>query len=682
MTAAPTPGDATRRRAHETGGPAPERDGRRLVVAAVRPHVHNGRFAVKRTIGERFTVEADVFTDGHDRLSVVLCHRSAGAPRWDEVDMVSRHNDVWVASFIPDRVGEYEYRVEAWIDHFASWRDGLVKKSDAGQDVSSELQEGAALVGAAAVRADASDGEWLSVRAERLRADRPEEDRLREALEPSLLAVMRRHADRGLAVSSDAWLPLRVERERARFGAWYEMFPRSAAPRDGRGSTLREAEVRLAEIAAMGFDVLYLPPIHPIGSSHRKGPNNSVHAGPGDPGSPWAIGAESGGHKSVAPELGTMEDFDHFIASATRHGLEIALDIAFQCSPDHPYVREHPEWFRKRPDGTIQYAENPPKKYQDIYPFDFECADWQGLWEELKSIVVFWAERGVRIFRIDNPHTKPFRFWEWLIGDVQRQFPDAIFLAEAFTRPKVMQWLAKSGFTQSYTYFTWRTTKSEIETYFTELTGTDVREYLRPNLFANTPDILHESLQFGGRPAFQARAVLAATLGANYGIYGPAFELCEGAAVPGTEEYRDSEKYQVRIWERDSRGHIRDFITRVNEIRRSHPALQHDHTLRFHRADNEQMLFYSKLSPDGADLVLVVVNLDPHHVQEGWIHVPLDEFGIAAGQSYQAHDLIGDARYFWEGERSFIRLDPQICPAHIFVIRRRLHTERDFDYFQ
>jgi len=657
-------------------------DDRRVVVASVRPHVHNGRFAVKRTVGTRFTVDADVFTDGHDSLTVVLRHRLAGAPRWEEVDMASRYNDLWAAAFIPEQVGTYEYTVEAWIDHFASWREGLAKKTEAGQAVPSELLEGAALIEAAAARADASDREWLTVRAERLRAAAPEEERVREAMEPSLLAVMRRHADRSRAVSYDHPLPLRVERERAGFGAWYEMFPRSAAPRDGRGSTLREAEVRLPEIAAMGFDVLYLPPIHPIGATHRKGRNNSVTAGPDDVGSPWAIGGAAGGHKAIEPALGTFEDFDHFVAAAKREGLEIALDIAFQCSPDHPYVREHPEWFRKRPDGTIQYAENPPKKYQDIYPFDFECADWRGLWEELKSVVVFWAERGVRIFRIDNPHTKPFRFWEWLIEGVQRQFPDAIFLSEAFTRPKVMQYLAKSGFTQSYTYFTWRNTKSDLEAYFTELTATDIREYLRPNLFTNTPDILHEFLQFGGRPAFQLRLVLAATLGANYGIYGPAFELCEGRAIPGTEEYVDSEKYQVRVWDRESHVSIRDFVARVNEIRRAHPALHQDHSLRFHRTDNEQILFYSKTSPDGADLVLVVVNLDPHHTQEGWIHVPIEEFGIAAGQTYQAHDLISDARYFWEGDRSFVRIDPQICPAHVFVIRRRLHTERDFDYFQ
>jgi starch synthase (maltosyl-transferring) len=668
------------RSAEDRVGRGPALDERRVVVAAVRPHVHDGRFPVKRTAGERFTVEADVFTDGHDQLSVVLCSRRSGTAAWDETAMEFRTNDLWASSFVPEELGEYEYTVEAWIDHFASWRDGLSKKVEAGRSVPSELQEGAALVEAAAGRADASDREWLATRAERLRAKRPEEERVREALDPALLAVMRRHADRSRAVAYDRTLRLRVDRERARFGAWYEMFPRSAAPREGRGSTLREAEVRLPEIAALGFDVVYLPPVHPIGTTHRKGPNNSVQASPGDPGSPWAIGGVAGGHKSVEPSLGTLEDFEHFVAEAARHGLEIALDIAFQCSPDHPYVREHPEWFRKRPDGTIQYAENPPKKYQDIYPFDFECAAWHSLWEELKSVVVFWAERGVRAFRVDNPHTKPFRFWEWLIDGVQRDFPDAIFLSEAFTRPKVMQWLAKSGFTQSYTYFTWRNTKADLEAYFTELTATGVREDLRPNLFTNTPDILHEYLQFGGRAAFQTRLVLAATLGASYGIYGPAFELCEGEAVPGTEEYRDSEKYQVRVWDRDRPGHIRDFVARMNQIRRAHPALHQDHTLRFHHADNEQILFYSKVSPDGSDLVFVVVNLDAHHAQEGWIHVPIHEFGI--GQSYQAHDLISDARFLWEGERSFVRLDPHVCPAHVFVIRRRLRTEKDFDYFQ
>jgi starch synthase (maltosyl-transferring) len=459
------------------------------------------------------------------------------------------------------------------------------------------------------------------------------------------------------------------------------MFPRSAGKDAGRGATFKEAEGRLAEIAAMGFDVLYLPPIHPIGKTHRKGANNVLHAAANDPGSPWAIGGIEGGHKAVEPGLGTLADFGRFLAAAGKLGLEIALDLAFQCSPDHPYVREHPEWFRHRPDGTIKYAENPPKKYQDIYPFDLETEAWLSLWRELKDVVLFWVKRGVRIFRVDNPHTKPFPFWEWLIEEVRGAHPDVIFLSEAFTRPKVMRYLAKSGFSQSYTYFTWRNSKAELTDYFTELTGTEVREYMRPNLFTNTPDILHEYLQFGGRTAFQIRLVLAATLGASYGIYGPAFELCEGRAIPGTEEYQDSEKYQLRAWDRDRPGNIKDFIARVNRIRRENPCLQSDWSLRFHPVDNDRLLFYSKKTPDLTNVLLMVVNLDPHHAQQGWLRVPLRELGLGETDNYQVHDLLGDSRFLWQGEANFVRLEPSESPAHIFRLRRKVKTERDFDYF-
>jgi starch synthase (maltosyl-transferring) len=463
-------------------------------------------------------------------------------------------------------------------------------------------------------------------------------------------------------------LRVRVDRERARFGAWYEMFPRSAGDDPMRSATLREAAARLPDVAAMGFDVVYLPPIHPIGVTHRKGPNNALVAAPGDPGSPWAIGAAVGGHTAVEPALGTLADFDAFVRVARAHRLEVALDLAFQCSPDHPWVREHPEWFPRRPDGTIRCAENPPHTFEDIYFFDFESAAWRALWDALRDVVLFWVKRGVRILRVDNPHTKPFRFWEWLIADVQRVHPDVIFLAEAFTRPKIMRQLSKGGFTQSYTYFTWRHTKAELVEYFTELTQTDVREYLRPNLFANTPDVLHDYLQRGGRAAFQIRLVLAATLGASYGIYGPPFELCEADAIPGTEEYRDSEKYQVRMWDRDRPGNIRDLVTRVNHARHEHRALQFDHRLRFHEVDDERLLAYSKTTPDLASAVLVVVNLDPHRAAEGWLHLPLDELGLAADAPYEMRDLLGDARYVWRGSRNWVRLDPAVAPAHVFVV--------------
>jgi starch synthase (maltosyl-transferring) len=666
---------------------APERatspramDPRRVLIEHVRPSVDGGRYPVKRTAGEALEVRGNVFCDGHDTLAVVLRHRRAGGRSWEETPMRPLGNDVWTAAFDLEAHGEYEYMVEAWVDRFATWRHALEKKAGAGQIVASELLEGAALVRAAAGLAKAVDRRWLEAQAELLAGSDAQDANVTVALDEALAALMARLDARTGAVQSQT-LRVRAERERARYGAWYEIFPRSARG-DGVHATLREAAKRLPEIAAMGFDVVYLPPVHPIGRAHRKGPNNTLQANPGDPGSPWAIGAAEGGHKAVHPDLGTLDDFDGFVAAAKKAGLEIALDIAFQCSPDHPYVSEHPEWFRRRPDGSIKYAENPPKKYQDIYPFDFECEDWRALWAELASIVAFWLDHGVRVFRVDNPHTKPFRFWEWLIAEIQEKEPGAIFLSEAFTRPRVMHALAKAGFTQSYTYFTWRNTKQELTEYFTELTQTDVREAMRPNLFANTPDILHEYLQFGGRPAFMSRLVLAATLGATYGIYGPVFELCYGVAVPGTEEYMDSEKYQVRRWDRNEKGHIRDLIALVNQARREQPALQYDHSLRFHPVSNEQLIAYTKASPDLKNVVLTVVNLDPHHVQDGWVSLPLHEFGIAADEPFQVHDVIGDARYLWNGEHNYVRLEPHACPAHVFVVRRRLRTEKDFDYYQ
>jgi starch synthase (maltosyl-transferring) len=432
----------------------------------------------------------------------------------------------------------------------------------------------------------------------------------------------------------------------------------------------------------MGFDVLYLPPIHPIGRSHRKGKNNAPSAGPHDPGSPWGIGAAEGGHKAIHPQLGTPEDFRRLVANAREHGIDIALDLAFQCSPDHPYVQDHPQWFRWRPDGTVQYAENPPKKYQDIYPLEFQTEHWQELWEELKSVVLFWIEQGVRIFRVDNPHTKPFHFWEWLIREVKRLHPEIIFLAEAFTRPKVMYYLAKAGFTQSYTYFAWRNTKAELTQYFTELTQTEVREFFRPNLWPNTPDILTEYLQLGGRPAFMARLVLAATLGASYGIYGPAFELGEHQPrEPGSEEYLDSEKYEIKHWAIDRPDSLRDFIGRVNRIRRENPALHSHGGLRFHPVDNEQLICYSKQTEDASNIILVIVNLDPHHTQSGWVDLPADLQAERPAAPYQVHDLLSDGRYLWHGSRNFVELIPQVVPAHIFRIRHRVRTERDFEYY-
>jgi starch synthase (maltosyl-transferring) len=653
---------------------------RRVWVRNLQPSVDDGEFPIKRTAGEKVRVTAEIFADGHDRLAAVLRWRPASEEHWREVPMRAGANDVWSAEFTIASARRHLYTVLAWIDRFATWSDGLRKKHQAGQNVESELLEGAELVRRAAERATEPDRRRLLEDVQALQSDSPQAPRVARALEAGLRSRMDRHPDRFRPTEYDRVLEVDVARERARFGAWYEMFPRSAGDDPSRSATFREAETRLPEIARMGFDVLYLPPIHPIGRTHRKGPNNTLNAGPEDPGSPWAIGGEAGGHTAVHSELGSPEDFEHFVRAASEHGLEVALDLAFQCSPDHPWVTEHPAWFRHRPDGTVKYAENPPKKYQDIYPLDFDTEDWESLWYELKGVVVFWIERGVRIFRVDNPHTKPFRFWGWLISQIKSDYPDTIFLSEAFTRPQVMYALAKVGFDQSYTYFTWRNTKLELTEYMTELTRTEVQEFFRPNLFTNTPDILPEYLQYGGRAAFQVRLVLAATLGASYGVYS-GFESCEARAVPGTEEYQDSEKFQIRSWEVDRPGNIREFIARINRIRRDNEALASNDRLEFHPVDNDRLIFYSKATEDLSNIILVVANLDPHHPHDGWVEVPLEELGIAPGEPYQVHDLVGEGRYLWHGMRNYVRLDPSTCPAQIFRVRRKVRTERDFDYY-
>jgi starch synthase (maltosyl-transferring) len=660
----------------------PERqEGRtRVIIENVTPRVDDGAFPIKRILGDTVVVEADVFTDGHDAISCALLYKKEGDSKWTEAPMEALVNDRWRSSFKVQELGRYLYTVSAWIDRFKTWSHALAKRVEANQDVTIDLIIGAEMIAAAGKHASPQEAGWHELYAESVQAGGP--DGVARAASAELAGLMQRNAERLFASTCEQEFGVLVERERARFGAWYEMFPRSTSPVPGRHGTFKDLEARLPYVAAMNFDVLYLPPIHPIGRSFRKGRNNSTIAGSDDPGSPWAIGSAEGGHKAVHPELGTLADFRHLVDCATKYGLELALDIAFQCAPDHPYVTEHPEWFRKRPDGTIQYAENPPKKYQDIYPFDFETEQWRELWEELKSVVQFWVDQGVRIFRVDNPHTKSFPFWEWMIGEIKRNCPEAIFLAEAFTRPKVMQRLAKSGFTQSYNYFPWRNTKWELTQYLTELTQTEVKEFFGPNLWPNTPDILPEYLQFGGCPAHMARLVLAATLGPSYGIYGPAFELCEDRPLaPGREEYLDSEKYEIKTWDIDRPDSLRPLIARVNQIRRENPAFQANHNLRFHDVDNEQIIAYSKTSEDGSNEVLVVVNLDPHYKQSGFITLPLEELGLNPRQPYQAHDLLTDARYLWHGARNYVELNPQIVPAHIFVIRRKVRTEHDFDYY-
>ena len=659
--------------------PGPHAGGRkRVAIESVSPEVEGGRFAAKRTVGEKVAVEADVFADGYDALAAVMRYRHEASSDWTEVPMAALVNDRWRAEFVVTELGRYLVTIEAWVDRFETWSRQFAKRVEAGQDVTSELEVAARLVDETAARATGPDAEKLTTYAAQLRKGKTA---VTGALATDLAVLMKRHADRSQSVTYGREVEVFVEPERARYGTWYEMFPRSAG-KQGKHGTFRDVEEWLPYISGMGFDVLYFPPIHPIGRAHRKGANNSTQAKPDEPGSPWAIGSEEGGHKAVHPQLGTLDDFRRLMSVAGEHGLSIALDIAFQCSPDHPYTREHPDWFRHRPDGSIQYAENPPKKYEDIYPFDFECEAWPELWAELLSIVVFWIDQGVKIFRVDNPHTKPFPFWEWLIGEVKRAHPEVIFLSEAFTRPKLMYRLAKVGFSQSYTYFAWRNTSWELTQYFTELRSAPIREFLRANLWPNTPDILTEYLQTGGRPAFAARLVLAATLGASYGIYGPAFELCENRAKePGSEEYLDSEKYAIRSWQRDNPASLRDLIAVVNRVRLENPALQSDNGLMFHATENDQIIAYTKSTDDLADVVLTVINVDPHHRQIGMVNLPLDALGIDRDRSYQAHELLSGARYLWNGSRNYVELSPQTSQAQIFRFRRRIRSEHDFEYF-
>jgi starch synthase (maltosyl-transferring) len=655
----------------------------RVVIENITPRVDCGRFPAKRTLGESVAVEADVFTDGHDSVAATLFYRHESTPEWHSVPMSALVNDRWQGRFTVQALGHYFFTVAGWIDYLETWRRGLAKKYEAGQDVELDLQTGAALARTVSEHVRDTDArtlkEWANVVGD---PTRDREERVVLAQSETVHELARRHPDPEMVARHEPPLAIDVDRKRARYSTWYELFPRSASPRPGEHGTFADVEALLPEVSAMGFDVLYLPPVHPIGVTERKGPNNRASCAPGDPGSPWAIGGEDGGHKSIHSELGTLEDFRRLIAKAGELGIEIALDIAFQCTPDHPYVREHPEWFLKRPDGSIQYAENPPKKYQDIYPFWFETPDWKALWAELKSVLDFWIAQGVRIFRVDNPHTKPFAFWEWVIAEVRHSQPDVLFLAEAFTRPKVMYRLAKVGFTQSYNYFPWRNSKREIEAYFKEISSRPVCEFFRANLWPNTPDILPEYLQFGGRPAFMVRLVLAATLGASYGIYGPAFELMEDRPrEPGSEEYLDSEKYQVRTWDRDRPSSLKEFIARVNRIRRDNLPLQSDTGLTFHTVDNDALLAYSKTNDGGTESVLVVPNVDPHHVQAGWVTLDLESLGLPLDTTFQMDDLLSGARFLWRGPRNFVSLDPGHSPAHIFRIRRRVRTERDFDYF-
>ena len=640
-----------------------------VMIENVQPLIDCGRYPIKRVVGEDLVVEADIFKDGHEVVAAVLKWR-VGKRGWRQTPMVFVDNDRWrgVCTLYDEAI--YEYTVEAWTDTFRSWQQEFVKKFEAGiSDLQSEALAGAAIVEAAAGRArDRADSARLREFAEEISSG-ANSAIYSTALSGELEVLMATYPDRADATQYEPAPRIVVDRTAALFAAWYEFFPRSAEGRSDRGSTFRDCLPRVGDARAMGFDVIYFPPIHPIGHTNRKGKNNAITSGPGDPGVPWAIGSEAGGHKAIEPSLGTLEDFDWLQKEVRKRGMEIALDFAINCSPDHPYVKEHSDWFYKRPDGTIKYAENPPKKYEDIYPLNFRCENWRELWAEMKSVVLFWAEHGVRIFRVDNPHTKPVAFWEYLISGVRQKYPDTIFLSEAFTRPKMMKALARAGFNQSYTYFTWRNSKQELMEYFTELTQTEMSEYFRPNLWPNTPDILPFLLQEAGRPAFMIRVLMAATLSPLYGIYS-GYELCENKPLPGREEYLDSEKYQFKERDWNAPGNIKHWITRINKIRKENRALQMFTNLRFYRTDNDAILCYGKMTPARDNIILVVVNLDPFRRQNSFVQVPIEEFGQMESNEYQVQDLLNDARYIWRDGRNYVELDPEIQPAHVFVVRR------------
>jgi starch synthase (maltosyl-transferring) len=664
----------------KTGNKQSSKGPSRVVIEKVYPEIDGGIYPIKRIAGEKVNVSATVFADGHDEVVALLLYRKKTDKTWKEKIMRPLVNDRWQAEFEIEEEIDYFYTIEGYIDNFITWKKGFAKKFQVGQDIKVELLIGIELVDKALKKSSGDDKVKLKQFIDDLKQDDINAC-AKAALSDELSELMSLYPDKARSKIYSTELRVCVERRRALFSTWYELFPRSWGKTPGEHGTFKDVQEKLPEISRMGFDVLYFPPIHPIGEINRKGKNNSTQSTPDDPGSPWAIGSKQGGHKDIHPQLGTLDDFRELVKKANELNIEVAIDLALQCAPDHPYVKKHPQWFKWRPDGTVQHAENPPKKYEDILPINFDTDDWKNLWEELKSIVLFWIKQGVHIFRVDNPHTKPFEFWDWLIAEVKKEFPDTVFLAEAFARPNVMYRLAKGGFSQSYTYFTWRNTEQELKSYIHELENSEVTEYFRPNFWPNTPDILPEHLQYGRRPAFIMRLVLAATLSSNYGIYGPAFELCISEAITGKEEYFNSEKYEIKKWNWDQEGNIKDVIALINKIRKENPALQTFKNIYFCEVNNDQLIAYVQTNPDLSNIILVVVNLDPYHTQAGRVNLPLDILNISSERSFLADDLLSGDKYIWQGESNYVELNPQISPAHVIKIRRHLKRESDFDYY-
>ncbi len=640
----------------------------RVVIENVVPQIHGGAFFIKRVVGETVTVTADILPDGHDVMQAEVQFKHAKEKNVQVVRMQHLGNDVYQASFVLEKQGFYEYKVVGWVDYALNWQHGIISKIEDGQQVTSELLDGVQYLKQLHKHVTESEKKYLEKLSKFFETKTSYKSAIKEAVSDRLKQLFFKYPDRFLSNSSNL-LQVYVDRKKANFSTWYEFFPRSAASEKDKHGTFKDCETLLPRVAAMGFDTLYFPPIHPIGEVNRKGKNNSTEAQEGDSGVPWGIGSKHGGHTAIHPELGTAKEFKQLVSKAKDLGIEVAMDLAFQAAPDHPYIKEHPEWFRQRPDGTIQYAENPPKKYQDIVNFYFETSAYKELWKELLRVTMHWIKQGITVFRVDNPHTKPYYFWNWLILEVKKKHPDVLFLAEAFSRPKVMQQLAKQGFSQSYSYFTWRVSKQEIIAYMVELTQTEMREYFRPNFWPNTPDINPYHLQGANEAMHLLRYALAATLSGNIGIYGPVFEYMVSDAIPGKEEYLDSEKYEVRHWDWSIENKLTRVISKINDARKTHASLQQTNNIRFCHIENENLIAFYKWSDNQTDETLVIVNLDPHYMQQGQVQIPRDALGLHDHQSITVNDLITGNSYIWGDEWNFVELHPAL-PFHIFHIKK------------
>lgn len=643
----------------------------RVVIEKVSPEIDGGRFYSKAVLGDSVVVEADIFGDGHDITQAILCYRHEKQKNFREVHFSLPENDRCAVSFIADTKGLYICSIKAWVDHTLTWHHGIKRKIAAGEQVAVELAEGAQLLTQMIEQASKADAKQLKLLAELFLNKKKYDAACLAASEDAIHHYAYKYPLFAAITTYPVELNIYVDRPRAGFSTWYELFPRSTSSKEHTHGTFNDVIKLLPRLNEMGFDVLYLPPVHPIGDSYRKGKNNNPKAGSGEPGSPWAIGNADGGHKAILKDLGTLGEFKKLVNEADKYGIEIAMDYALQCAPEHPYVKEHPQWFKWRSDGTVQYAENPPKKYQDVLPIHFETDDWKNLWIELKGILQYWIKQGVKIFRVDNPHTKPFIFWEWIINEIKKEHPDVLFLSEAFTRPKVMQQLAKVGFSQSYTYYTWRTSKAELIEYMTTLTQTEMKNYFRPNFWPNTPDILPYNLQSGLEAVFFTRFFLAATLSSNYGFYGPVFEFMVHDALPGKEEYYNSEKYEISKWDWSKKTRFTELISKVNQARSTNKALQSTNNIQFCDIANDQLLSYFKQSVGGDNQLLFVVNLDPYHKQDGWVKVPLKEAGLLADQEFTVHDVLTGSQYVWKGEWNYVALDPHVLPFHLFRLEKK-----------